>query len=65
MEGSIERATHIDGDIAELRPAHGMVHVVFAKVVFGQVGDVGLLDMGNVARSQHADVHVCGMSVCY
>jgi hypothetical protein len=29
------KATHIDGDIAELRPAHGMVHVVFAKVVFG------------------------------
>ena len=41
-----------------------MVHVVFAKVVFGQVGDVGLLDMGNVARSQHADIHVCGMLVC-
>jgi hypothetical protein len=35
-ESSIGRkATHIDGDIAELRPAHGMVHVVFAKVVFG------------------------------
>jgi hypothetical protein len=44
----LEKATHIDGDIAELRPAHGMVHVVFAKVVFGQVGNVGLLDMGNV-----------------
>ena len=46
---SIVGATHIDGDVAELRPAHGMVHVVFAKVVFWQVGDVGLLDMRNVA----------------
>lgn len=46
---SIGGATHIDGDVAELRPAHGMVHVVFAKVVFWQVGDVGLLDMRNVA----------------
>lgn len=41
-----------------------MVHVVFAKVVFGKVGDVGLLDMGDVARSQHADIHVGGMLVC-
>ena len=45
---SIGEATHIDGDIAELRPAHGMVHVVFAKVIFGEVGDVGLLDMRDV-----------------
>lgn len=40
-----------------------MVHVVFAKVVFRQVGDVGLLDMGNVARSEYADIHVCGVLV--
>jgi hypothetical protein len=45
---SIGKATHIDGDVAELRPAHSMVHVVFAKVVFRQVGDVGLLDMRDV-----------------
>jgi hypothetical protein len=34
-----------------------MVHVVFAKVVLGQVGDVGLLDMRNVRASQHSDIH--------
>jgi len=34
-----------------------MVHVVFAEVVLRQVCDVRLLDMGNVGRSQHSDVH--------
>lgn len=40
--------THIYGDVAQLWPAKLVVHVVLAKVVFGQVGDVGRLDMRNV-----------------
>jgi hypothetical protein len=50
--GSLLRARYINSDITQLWPAHGMVHVVFAKVVFGQVGDVGLLDVGNVAWTE-------------
>lgn len=34
-----------------------MVHVIFAKVVFGKIGDVGLLDVRYVRRSQNANVH--------
>jgi hypothetical protein len=43
--------TYINSDIAQLRPAHRMVKVIFAKVVLRQVGDVGELDMGNVRRT--------------
>jgi len=42
------KETHIYGDVAQLWPAKLVVHVVLAKVVFGQVGDVGRLDMRNV-----------------
>lgn len=43
--------TYINGYIAQLRPAHGMIQVVLAKVVLGQIGDIGELDMGNVRWS--------------
>ena len=49
--------TYIHRHITQLRPAHGMVQVVLAKVVFGQVGDVGELDVGNVLGSKDADIH--------
>ena len=45
---SFAQGTHIYGDVAQLWPAKLVVHVVLAKVVFGQVGDVGRLDMRNV-----------------
>lgn len=34
-----------------------MVHVVFAEVVLRQVRDVRLLDMWNIERLKHPDVH--------
>lgn len=34
-----------------------MVEVVFAEVVFGQVGDVGGLDVRDVGGAEEADVH--------
>jgi hypothetical protein len=40
--------TYIHGDVAQLWPAKLVVHVVLAKVVFGQIGNVGRLDMRNV-----------------
>jgi hypothetical protein len=56
--------THINGNIAQLRPAHGMVQVVLAKVVLGQVGDVGELHVRNVRRLEWANIHFwsCGVS---
>jgi hypothetical protein len=41
----VETQTYINGDIAQLRPAHSMIQVVFAEVVLRKVGDVGELDM--------------------
>lgn len=35
-----------DGDEGELWPGEGVVHVVFEHVVFGEVGEVALLDGG-------------------
>jgi hypothetical protein len=40
--------TYINSNIAQLRPAHSMIQVVFAKVVFRQIRNVGELDMRNV-----------------
>ena len=40
--------THINGDVAQLWPAEGVVHVVLAEVVLRQICDVGLLDVRNV-----------------
>lgn len=34
-----------------------MVEVVFQEVIFGQVGEVRLLDMGDVGGVEDADVH--------
>ena len=41
-------STYIHCDVAQLWPAKLVVHVVLAKVVFGQVRDVGRLDMRDV-----------------
>jgi hypothetical protein len=49
--------TDIDRDVAQLRPAQGMVHVILAKVVFGQVRDVGLLDVGDIRGLEQSDIH--------
>ena len=49
--------THINSHIAQLRPAHGMVQIVLAEVVFRQVGDVRQLHVGDVFWSQHANIH--------
>lgn len=35
-----------------------MVQVVLAEVVFGQVGDVGELDVRDVRGAEEADVHL-------
>lgn len=34
-----------------------MVEVVFEKVVFGEIGDVGLLDVRDVGGAEEADIH--------
>lgn len=34
-----------------------MVEVIFQEVIFGQVGDICMLDMRNVRRVQEADIH--------
>lgn len=39
-----------------------MVHVVFAKVVFREIGDVGLLNVWDVARANHTDIHLGSLS---
>lgn len=35
-----------------------MVEIVLAKVVFGEIGDVGGLDMWDVGRLKYADIHL-------
>lgn len=53
-----ERITYIDSNIRQLWPRESMVEVVLAKVVFGQIGDVGGLDMWDVGRLEYADIHL-------
>jgi len=55
--------THIYGNVAQLGPAERMVEVVFAEVVFGEVRDVGLLDVRYVRGAEDSDIHV-GVSQC-
>lgn len=38
-----------------------MVEVVFQEVVLGKVGDVGLLDMGDVGGTKETDIHCTGV----
>lgn len=38
-----------------------MVHVVFAKVVLGQVRNVRLLDVRDIGELEHADIHGGGV----
>lgn len=35
-----------------------MVEVVFHEVVLGEVGEVGLLDVGEVRGAEEADIHL-------
>lgn len=55
------RQTYVYGYVAQLWPAQGMVHVVFAKVVFGQVRNVRLLDVRDIGELKYADIHGGGM----
>lgn len=55
--GGFLEAGGVDGDVGELRPRQGVVQVVFAEVVFGQVGDVGGLYVRDVGGVEEADVH--------
>jgi hypothetical protein len=41
---------YVDSNITQLWPAESMVHVVFAEVVFGQVCDVCVLNVGYIGR---------------
>lgn len=52
----------VDGDVGELWPRERVVEVVFEEVVFGEVGDVGELDVGEVGGLELADIHrwLCG-----
>jgi hypothetical protein len=35
-----------------------MVQIVLAEVILRQIGNIGKLDMRNIRRSEHADVHI-------
>lgn len=59
--GRLGRTRDVDGDEGELWPGEGVVEVVFHKVVFGQVGDVGVLHVRDVGGVEEADVHGCGL----
>lgn len=50
----------VNGDVGELGPGERVVEVVFAEIVFGQVGYVGGLHMRDVGGVEDADVH-CGV----
>lgn len=52
--------TYINSHIAQLRPTHRMVQVVLAKVVFGQIRDIGELHVRDIRRPEHANVHFRG-----
>ena len=49
----------VDGDVGELWPGEGVVEIVFAEVVFGQVRYVGGLHVGDVGGVEDTDVHGC------
>ena len=59
--GALWRTRDVDGDEGELGPGERVVEVVFHKVVFGEVGDVGVLDVRDVGGVEEADVHGCGL----
>jgi len=48
---------HIDGHVGQLWPRERVVEVVFQEVVFGEVGDICGLNVGDVGWDEHADVH--------
>lgn len=49
---------YIYGDVGKLWPGKSVVEVVFAEVVLREVGDVGRLDVRNVGRPEHTNIHV-------
>lgn len=51
--------THINSHIAQLRPTHRMVQIVLAKVILRQIGNIRKLDVRDIRRFEHADVHFC------
>lgn len=55
--GRALRVRGVDCDVGELGPGEGVVEVVFHEVVFGEVGDVGGLDVREVGGVEQADVH--------
>lgn len=56
------RTAHVHSDIAQLRPRQRMVQVVFEKVVFGEILQIGVLDEREVRAAEDADVHCGGLS---
>ena len=63
LVGGLLRPRDIHGHVRELGPGEGMVEVVFEEVVFGEVGDVGGLDVRDVGGSEHSDVHLVKCSL--
>lgn len=55
--GRLLGARDVDGDEAELGPGQGVVQVVLEEVVLGQVLEVGVLDQGEIGRSEESDIH--------
>lgn len=60
VRGSL-RAGSVDSDVGKLRPGEGVIEVVFHKIIFGKVGYICGLDVGEVGRSEDSDVHFGGM----
>lgn len=54
------RAGGVDSDVGKLRPGKGVVEVVFHKIIFGEVGYICGLDVGEVGRGEDSDVHSGG-----
>jgi hypothetical protein len=49
----------IYGHEGELGPGKGVIQIVFHKVVFGEIGDVSMLDVRNIRRAHKSDIHDC------
>ena len=52
------RAGSVDGDVGELGPGEGVVEVVFHEIIFGEVGYVCGLNVGEVGGNEDSDVHL-------
>ena len=47
----------VNGDIGELWPRKSVIKIVFQKIVFGKIGDVCRLNMGNIRGSKYSNIH--------